>query len=97
MAEETKFTLKIGIIASFVAALVVFMLSCLWDHNGKISTLQANQTVVIKNMDKMDIAIDKIPERLASIEANVNQLVRGQGLHSRISKENNVMLKNGAK
>jgi glutamate synthase domain-containing protein 1 len=97
MAEETKFTLKIGVIASFIAALVVFMLSCLWQHNGDISRLQTNQITVMRNQEKMDAAVDKIPERLASIEANVAQLVRTQVVHSKVSYDNNKMLRSNGK
>jgi hypothetical protein len=97
MAEETKFTLKIGIIASFVAALVVFMLSCLWDHNAKISGLHTNQIAVMKNLEKMDAAVDKIPERLASIDAQLLYIGKAQGLHSRVSIDNNKILRSNGK
>jgi hypothetical protein len=97
MAEETKFTLKIGVIASFIAALVVFMLSCLWQHNGDISRLQTNQTMVMKNMEKMDAAVDQIPARLASIDAQLYYLGAKQAVHSKVSRDNNKLLRSNGK
>jgi hypothetical protein len=91
--EESKFTLKIGVIASFIAALVVFILSTLWGHNTAISRLDTNQAAVMKTLEKMDT----IPEKLASIDMQLIYISKAQGLHSQISVDNNKLLKNGAK
>jgi len=48
---ETHMTLKVGVIASFVAALVMFMLTALWGHQTDISILKTNQLMVLKTID----------------------------------------------
>jgi hypothetical protein len=97
MADETKFTLKISIVASFISAIVVFILTVLWVHNTDISKLQTNQMVVMKNVEKMDLAIDKIPERLASIDIQLLYISQAQNIHSKVSTDNNKMLKKNGK
>ena len=53
MAEETKLTLKVGVITSFVAALVMFILTALWGHQTDISILKTNQLMVLKTIDSL--------------------------------------------
>ena len=55
MAEETKLTLKVGVITSFVAALVMFILTALWGHQTDISILKTNQLMVLKTIDGLQI------------------------------------------
>lgn len=93
MAEETKLTLKVGVIASFVAALVVFMLTTLWSHNGDISRLHANQIIVMKSVEKLEAATNLIPARLASIDMQLTYIGIAQGVHKKVSIDNNKLLK----
>lgn len=50
MAEETKITLKMGLIASGVAALIVMMLSAMWSYHGRITVLETNYTHVSSSL-----------------------------------------------
>jgi hypothetical protein len=96
-ADETKVTLKVGIIAAGVAALVMFMLNVLWVHNGDINILKTNQVAVMKNLDKVDSAMCKIDEKLASIDVRLAFMGGKQETHARISKDNNLILKKNGK
>jgi hypothetical protein len=96
-ADETKVTLKVGIIAAGVAALVMFMLNVLWVHNGDINILKTNQIAVMKNLDKVDSAMCKIDEKLASIDVRLAFMGGKQETHARISKDNNAILKKNGK
>ena len=65
MAEESKLTLKIGVIASFIAAIVIFVLNSLWIHQTDIAMLKTNQCAIMKTIEKLD----SVPSDLARIEA----------------------------
>jgi Tfp pilus assembly protein PilN len=98
MADESKLTFRVVLVATLVSTLVVFMLGCLFKHSADISVLQTNQMIVMKTVEKLDAAIDKIPERLASIDAQLYYMTKTQQVHSKVSKENNQMLRrNGDK
>lgn len=64
MAEESKLTLKIGVIASFIAAIVIFVLQSLWMHQTDIAILKTNQVSIIRTIEKLD----KVPADLARME-----------------------------
>ena len=53
MAEESKLTLKVGVIASFIAAVMIFILQSLWAHQTDISMLKTNQEVLLKTNEKL--------------------------------------------
>jgi hypothetical protein len=91
--DETKVTLKVGVIASIVAALVIFILNTLWVHNGDITALKTNQVANMKNIEKVDSAMCKIDEKLASIDVRLAFMGGKQEVHTKISKDNNTMLK----
>jgi CRISPR/Cas system-associated endonuclease Cas3-HD len=65
MAEETKITLKMGLIASGVAALVVMMVAAMWNYHGRITILETNYTHVSSTLSDIketlkDIRADQI-------------------------------------
>jgi hypothetical protein len=93
MAEETKFTLKIGLVASFVSALLIFVLSALWAHQTDITTLRTNQTHVLETLNKLDT----VPTQLAGINAQLFYISQAQKDHKMVSETNMKMLKNGSK
>ena len=93
MAEESKVTLKVGLIAAGAAALIMFMLNILWVHNGQINVLQTNQIVVMKNLDKVDAAMEKIDTKLSAIDLKLAYMGGKQEIHSKVSKDNNLLLK----
>lgn len=64
MAEETRLTLKIGVIASFIAAIVIFVLNSLWMHQTDIAMLKTNQCAIMKTVEKLDA----VPSDLAKLE-----------------------------
>ena len=64
MAEETKLTLKVGAIASLVAAVVVFILTALWGHQTDITILKTNQAMVLKTID----SLQTVPSDLAYLK-----------------------------
>jgi uncharacterized membrane protein len=93
MAEETKVTLKVGVIAAGVATFLIFMLNTIWGHETRITTLSTNQASVMLRMEKVECAIDKIPQELAAINTHLFYLTERQKVHSKVSKENNILLK----
>jgi glutamate synthase domain-containing protein 1 len=95
--DETKVTLKVGMIASIVAALVIFILNTLWVHNGDITALKTNQLANMKNIEKVECAIEKIPAELAAINMQLSYMSGTQKVHAKVSKENNIMLKKNGK
>lgn len=60
MAEETKITLKMGLIASGVAALIVMVMTCLWNYHGRLTVLETNYNHVASTLTKMDNTLDDI-------------------------------------
>jgi len=60
MAEETKITLKMGLIASAAAALIVMVMSCLWNYHGRLTVLETNYNHVASTLTKMDGKLDEI-------------------------------------
>ena len=94
MAEETKLTLKIGIIASFVAAFVIFILQALWVHQTDITTLKANQAHVMISIAKLE----SIPSELARMNEQLRMMTQVQIIHKGVSETNLKILKqNGVK
>lgn len=53
MADETKITLKMGLIASAVAALIVMFGGALWNQQGRIVVLETNYNHVCSTMTEM--------------------------------------------
>jgi hypothetical protein len=97
MAEEQKLTLKVSIIASGVAALIVMMGGALWSHQTDIATIRANQN----QFQAAIIRLQEVPERLTKIEGQIELLSAVQGIHRDVSNKNFKMLKgirtNGAR
>lgn len=62
--EADKITLKVGIIASIVSALVLFVMTALWSHETSITRLDTNQIVVMKHIT----SYETIPVQLARIQ-----------------------------
>lgn len=69
-AEETKFTLKIGVIVSIVSALVIFVLTNLWLHQTDITILKTNQAMVLQTLGELKI----VPSKLAEINVMLNNM-----------------------
>ena len=63
MADETRITLKIGVICSLIGGILVFFLSALWGHQSDITLLKTNQVAVMKTLEKMDT----VPAELAKL------------------------------
>ena len=63
-SETDKITLKVGIIASFVSAFVLFIMTALWSHESAITRLDTNQQAVMKHM----VGYETIPAQLARIQ-----------------------------
>ncbi len=60
MVEETKITLKLGIIASLVGGLVMFIMTCLWNHQTDITILKADYKHVFKKLDTIENTVMEI-------------------------------------
>lgn len=97
MADESKLTLKVGLIATLSSSMIMFILGVLLVHNTEIGVLRTNQAAIMKQVEKMDAALDKIPERLASIDMQLQYIGRTQTVHSKVSKENNLLLRKNGK
>jgi hypothetical protein len=68
-------------------------MNTLWGHETKIATLSTNQAAVMLRVEKMECAIDKIPQELAAINTHLYYLTTTQKSHAKVSKENNTLLK----
>ena len=60
MADETKITLKMGAIASFIGALVMFVMGCLYSHQTDITILKTNYIHVTSKLDKIEQTVVEI-------------------------------------
>lgn len=60
MAEETRFTLKIGLIASLIAGVIAFFGSTLFSHHGRLTTLEVNYGHTISTLQRMEKTLDDI-------------------------------------
>jgi hypothetical protein len=104
MAEESKLTIRIGVLMSCVASLIVFILGALWVHNTEISRLHTNQTAVMKNAEvvagalvkadeKLDRTIERIYDRMAAIDDKLAFMTGTQMKHRKVSEDNQRMLR----
>ena len=53
MAEETKITVKVGLIAAATASLVVFILGMLFAHQGDISILKVEKAHMVSRIEEI--------------------------------------------
>lgn len=60
MADETKITLKMGLISSAVAALLVMIGGALWNQQTRIVTLETNYGHVCETMNEMKQMLQEI-------------------------------------
>ena len=90
--NETKVTLKMGAIAAFTSAFIIFILSALWAHQTDITMLKANQLHVMATLVKVEM----IPAELARINEQLRMMGQVQVYHKGIS-ENNLKLLKSAK
>ena len=60
MAQETKVTLGMGVIATLVSALMIFVLGCLWNQHGRITVVEAQQLGISEKLSKVDSKLDKM-------------------------------------
>ncbi len=67
MSDETKITLKMGVIASLVASFVIFFLTALWSHQTDITILKSNQMHMVQTLQDLK----SVPTTLATIQAQL--------------------------
>ena len=60
MADETKITLKMGVIAAGIASLIVMVMGCLWNYHGRLTILETNYSHVASTLTKIDNTVDEI-------------------------------------
>ena len=60
MADETKITLRMGVIASIVASLVVGLFSIMWNYQSRITVLETNYQHVYVTLNEMKEMIKEI-------------------------------------
>ena len=89
MADETKITLKMGAIAAFTSAFIIFILSALWTHQTDITMLKANQLHVMATLVKVEM----IPAELARINEQLRMMGQVQVYHKGKSENNLKLLK----
>lgn len=86
---ETKLTLKMGVIASLVGALVIFTMQMLWGHQIAITKLQTNQEAVMLTLASMD----RVPIELAIMNERLDTVAKLQMTHLAITDDSNKLLK----
>ena len=87
--DETRLTFRAGLIASFVSAVMIFIMSTLWMHQTSITALQTNQQRVLAVIAKYE----DVPTELAKIRTKLEDMSEMQQVQRGISSENNKMLK----
>ena len=60
MADETKITLKMGLIASLVGSLVMFVMGCLWNYHGRLTILETDYKHVYIKLDRIETTVEAI-------------------------------------
>lgn len=63
--EVNKVTVKITLIISLVATLILFLLNTLWGHQTAITVLETNQAAVMKTVE----TYTTVPAQLSRISA----------------------------
>jgi hypothetical protein len=81
LADETKLTFKMGIIATLVAGIVVFIMNCLWSHQTDITILKTNYIHTSSTLQDIKLVVDRIED---------NQVLHDGGLKkiNKASKRN---------
>ena len=75
MAEETKITLKVGIIITFISSIIIFIMSCLWSYNSRLTALETNYINLVEKLNKIDTNVETIRD---------SQFI---GIHNEINKK----------
>jgi hypothetical protein len=60
MADETKITLKMGVIAAGIASLIVMVMGCLWNYHGRLTILETNYNHVAMTLQRIDNTVIEI-------------------------------------
>jgi len=60
MADETKITIKMGVIAAGVASLIVMVMGCLWNYHGRLTVLETNYNHVAMTLQRIDNTVIEI-------------------------------------
>lgn len=68
--EVDKMTVKVTIIASGVAALILFLLTALWGHQTDITLLKTNQVAVMKTVESYTGVPAQLSRIATLLEAN---------------------------
>lgn len=70
ITDETKVTLKLGVIVSLISALVLFVLTNLWIHQTDITVLKTNQVMVLQTL----VELRTVPTKLGEISIQMQNL-----------------------
>lgn len=70
VSDETKITLKMGIIASIVASVLIFILTSLWVHQTDITLLKTNQGHVLSTLQELKA----MPSQMAVLNAQIGNI-----------------------
>lgn len=60
MADESKVTLKMGVIAAGIASLIVMMMGCLWNYHGRLTVLETNYLHVSSDLKDIKVTVGEI-------------------------------------
>jgi len=60
MAEESKITLKMGIIASAVSALIMLVGGAIWNQQSRLVVLETNYGHLCTSLNKMETMLEQI-------------------------------------
>lgn len=60
MADETKITIKMGVIAAGIASLIVMVMGCLWNYHGRLTVLETNYSHVAMTLQRIDNTVIEI-------------------------------------
>jgi len=76
MAEETKVTLKMGLIAAAVASLLVMIGGAIWNQQGRLVVLETNYGHLCTSLNEIQTSQDKTFSALMEVRDNQIRLQR---------------------
>lgn len=70
MADETKITIKMGVIAAGIASLIVMVMGCLWNYHGRLTILETNYNHVALTLSRIDNNLRAMGEKVEEIRGD---------------------------
>lgn len=80
--EDTKITLKAGVLISLITSLAVFLFTVVWMHQTDITLLKTNQNHILKVIDDLKTvpaALQVLGVKIDTLDTNLKEHRLGKG------------------